>query len=105
MVLAGPKILGLLEEGPRRNEKNDVTKHPHYPPVKKNASSLILSFCDFPAFSGKKKAHKHKSFWPVTPPVTGGSPDREAVGQSFVYYPRSPRNINLFVRIPDREDR
>ena len=27
--------------------------------------------------SGKKKAHKHKSFWPVTPPVTGGSPDRE----------------------------
>ena len=21
--------------------------------------------------SGKKKAHKHKSFWPVTPPVTG----------------------------------
>ena len=28
--------------------------------------------------SGKKKAHKHKSFWPVTPPVTGESPDREA---------------------------
>ena len=24
--------------------------------------------------SGKKKAHKHKSFWPVTPPVTGGLP-------------------------------
>ena len=55
--------------------------------------------------SGKKKAHKHKSFWPVTPPVTGGSPDREARGQSFMYYPRNPRNINLFVRIPDREDR
>ena len=55
--------------------------------------------------SGKKKAHKHKSFWPVTPPVTGGSPDREARGQSFMCYPRNPRNINLFVRIPDREDR
>ena len=55
--------------------------------------------------SGKKKAHKHKSFWPVTPPVTGGSPDRKARGQSFMYYPRNPRNINLFVRIPDWEDR
>ena len=55
--------------------------------------------------SGKKKAHKHKSFWPVTPPVTRGSPDREARGQSFMCYPRNPRNINLFVRIPDREDR
>ena len=48
---------------------------------------------------------KHKSFWPVTPPVTGGSPDREARGQSFMCYPRNPRNINLFVRMPDREDR
>ena len=41
----------------------------------------------------------------VTPLVTGGSPDREARGQSFMYYLRNPRNINLFVRIPDREDR
>ena len=56
-------------------------------------------------FSGKKKARKHKSFWPVTRPVTGGSPDREARGLSFMCYPRNPRNINLFVRIPDREDR
>ena len=55
--------------------------------------------------SGKKKARKHKSFWPVTPPVTGGSPNREARGQRFMCYPRNPRNINLFVRIPDREDR
>ena len=54
---------------------------------------------------GKKKAHKHKSFWPVTRPVTAGSPDREARGQSFMYCRRNPRNINLFVRIPDREDR
>ena len=53
--------------------------------------------------SGKKKAHKQKSFWPVTPPATGGSPDREARGQSFMCYPRNPRNINLFVRIPDRD--
>ena len=55
--------------------------------------------------SPKKKAHKHKSFWPVTPPVTGGSPDGKARGQSFMCYPRNPRNINLFVRVPDREDR
>ena len=57
--------------------------------------------------SGKKKALKHKSFWGVTPPVTGASPDREARGQRFMCYPRNPRNINLFVRIPgpDREDR
>ena len=55
--------------------------------------------------SGKKKAHKHKSFRPVTPPVTGGPPNREARCQSLMCYPRNPRNINLFVRIPDREDR
>ena len=41
--------------------------------------------------------------WPLRWP--GGSPDREARGQSFMYYPRNPRNINLFVRMPDREDR
>ena len=44
--------------------------------------------------------------WPVTPPATGGSPDREARGQRFTCCPRSPRNIiNLFVQIPDHEDR
>ena len=48
---------------------------------------------------------KHKSVWLVTPRVTRGSPDREARGQSFMCYPRNPRNINLFVRVPDREDR
>ena len=41
--------------------------------------------------------------WPLRWP--GGSPDREDRGQSFMCYPRNPRNINLFVRIPDREDR
>ena len=50
--------------------------------------------------SGKKKAHKHKSFWPVTPPGTGGSPDREARGQSFMCYPRNPRNINFLSGYP-----
>ena len=70
------------------------------PPMKRKIPVLGAPF-----LRGKKKAHKHKSFWPVTPPVTGDSPDREARGQSFMYYPRNPRNINLFVRIPDREDR
>ena len=27
--------------------------------------------------------------------MTGGSPDREARGQSFMCYPRNPSNINL----------
>ena len=48
----------------------------------------------------QEKAHKHKSFWPVTPPVTGGSPDREARGQSFMCYPRSPSNIIFFSGYP-----
>ena len=65
----------------------------------------IFFGAEMPTKSGKKKAHKHKSFWPVTPPVTGGSPDREVRGQSFMCYPRNPRNINLFVLIPDWEDR
>ena len=46
--------------------------------------------------SGKKKAHKHKFFGPVTPPVTGGSPDREAGGQSFMCYPRKPKEHKSF---------
>ena len=38
-----------------------------------------------PFWVSLKKEHKHKSFWPVNPPVTGHSPDREATGQCFVY--------------------
>ena len=36
----------------------------------------------------KKKTHKHKSFWPVTPLVRGQSPGRERL----ICYPRTPRN-------------
>ena len=32
----------------------------------------------------------------MTPPVTGGSPDREARGQRFMCYPRNPRNGKSF---------
>ena len=32
------------------------------------------------------------------------NPDREARVQSFMCYPRNPKNIHLFVRIPDWED-
>ena len=45
------------------------------------ASGMLLASGG--AVSGKKKAHKHKSFWPVTPPVTRGFPDREAMGSKF----------------------
>ena len=54
--------------------------------------------------SGKRKTHKHKSFWQVTPPVTRPSPDREARGHMFMCYLRNPRNINVFARVPGREN-
>ena len=72
------------------------------------SQSLILLSLPFLAsfvISGKKKAHKHKSFWPATPPMGGGSPGRAARGQRFMCYPWGPRNINLFARVPNREDR
>ena len=36
--------------------------------------------------------------------VGGGSPDREARGQKFMCCVRNPRNINIFVRVPGREE-
>ena len=84
---------------PKQYSRNSI------PPVSYSVPFSCLFFFARKNKSGKKKAHKHKSFWPVTPPVTGRSPDREARGQSFMYYRQNPRNINLFVRIPDREDR
>ena len=55
--------------------------------------------------SGKEKAHKHKQFCPVIAWVGGGSTDRVARGQIFMCCVRNPRNINIFVRVPGREDR
>ena len=55
--------------------------------------------------AGRKKAHQHKYFWPVTPSVRGQSPGRVTRGQRFMYYPRNPRNINLVARVSDQEDR
>ena len=46
--------------------------------------------------SGKKKAHKHKSFWPVTPLVTGGSPDREASESKFYVLSSEPKEHKSF---------
>ena len=61
--------------------------------------------------SGKEKAHKHKKIFPVTARVRGGSPDRVggfsrpvARGQKFMCCVRNPRNINVFVRVPGREE-
>ena len=53
----------------------------------------------------KGKAHKHQQFFPVTGQVGGGSPDRVARGQTFMCCVRNPRNINIFVQVPGREDR
>ena len=64
--------------------------------------------------SGKENAHKHKQIFPVTARVGGGSPDQVARarvsrpvarGQKFMCCVRNPRNINIFVRVPGREDR
>ena len=61
--------------------------------------------------SGKEKAHEHKQIFPVTA-RGGGSPDRVGGGVSrpvgrgrkFMCCVRNPRNINVFVRVPGREE-
>ena len=62
--------------------------------------------------SGKDKAHKHKQIFPVTARVGGGLPTGwprvsrlVARGQNFMCCVRNPKNINIFVRVPGREDR
>ena len=52
------------------------------------------------------KAHEHKSFWPVTPPVTGGCLPAGRPGvKDLCAILGSARNINHFARVPNREDR
>ena len=38
-------------------------------------------------------------------PVLAGGQGRKARGQNFMCCVRNPRNINIFVRVPGREDR
>ena len=62
--------------------------------------------------SGKGKAHKHKLIFPVTARVGGGGLPTGwpgvsrpvARGQRFMCCVRNPRNINICVREPGRED-
>ena len=62
--------------------------------------------------SGKEKAHKHKQIFPVPARAGGGSPDRVGGGspdrwpgvKKFMCCVRNPRNINVFVRVPGREE-
>ena len=68
--------------------------------------------------SGKEKAHKHKQIFPVTarvgvsrsggggglPTGWGGVSRPVARGQKFMCCVRNPRNINVFVRVPGREE-
>ena len=62
--------------------------------------------------SGKEKARKHKHIFPVTarvggdlPTGWGGGVSRPvARGQKFMCCVRNPRNINVFVRVPGREE-
>ena len=63
-------------------------------------------------FSGKEKAHKHEQIFPVTArpgggssrPGGGGVSRPVARGQKFMCCVRNPRNINVFVRVPGREE-
>ena len=61
--------------------------------------------------SGKEKAHKHKQIFPVIARAGGGLPigwgrvtRPVARGQRFMCCVRNPRNINVFVRVPGREE-
>ena len=70
-------------------------------------SSTRMSTCT----SGKEKAHKHKQIFPVTARAGGGlltgwgGVSRPvARGQKFMCCVRNPRNINVFVRVPGREE-
>ena len=75
------------------------------PPVQKpDAQHMLLS--------GKEKAHKCKQICPVTAragggfsrPGGGGVSRPVARGQKFMCCVRNPRKINVFVRVPGREE-
>ena len=73
-----------------------------FPMVLSMVEELVRErLCCFLKDSGKKKAHKHRSFWLVR----GQSPGRVARGGRLMCYLRNPRNINLFALAPDWEDR
>ena len=61
--------------------------------------------------SGKRKAHKHKSFWLVTPPVTGGVSRPGGQGSKFYVLSSEPKKHIFFLsghptaRTGDRGDR
>ena len=77
----------------------------------KSWGSLELIVMEKAETSGKEKAHKHKQIFPVTARMEGGFPTGwpgvsrpVARGQKFMCCVRNPRNINIFVRVPGRED-
>ena len=66
----------------------------------------------YSSFRRKKKAHKHKHISPLTARVARGLPTwwpgvsrPVARGQKFMCCARNAMNINIFVRVPGREDR
>ena len=66
---------------------------------------------DMTKLSGKEKAHKHKQNFPVTArvgrvsrPGGGGGLPTGGQGSKFMCCVRNPKNINIFVRVPGRED-
>ena len=87
----------------RNLPRNPLRNFPCFPAWQVEKSS--------PKISGKEKAHKHKQIFSVTARVGGvfrpggrGSPDRWSGVKSLCAVWRNPRNINVFVRVPGREE-
>ena len=55
--------------------------------------------------AGKKKAHKHYYFWPVTPSGEGGSVRLGGQGSEIYVLSSEPKEHRSFCPGTDREDR
>ena len=106
----GHKHRVTTTENPRKilrtpAKPGETPQNPRRDPAEPSQSPMHDLLVDMVPFQERKRHININLFgrWPLRWP--GGSPDREARGQSFMCYPQNPRNINLFVRIPDGEDR
>ena len=63
---------------------------------RKTLPIFALQFRGTLAASGKKKAHKHKYFWPVTPPASGGVSRPGGQGSKFYVLSSEPKEHKSF---------
>ena len=74
----------------------------HSVPIQEHTFSSLQNF--LPESAGKEKAHKHKQIFSVTARAGGGFSRPVARGQKLMCCVRNPRNINVFVQVPGREE-